>query len=242
MSNARGNRGDDKQAFLTQNPNLIEYDTNISVVDLGGIFNVAATDGLGQPLPVSLRGAVPGAGSTLAKEVDLTDGTLSVTAPVPSHPSLDPFITLSDRGFGVFSENDVPLENTYVLNNGEALGFEVNDSFCPSFITLNGGFMTNGITDLLIEYEVLNDEAGTITLEFDNAAPPLLHLGNGPLGPTPPEVVNIATGSENSTGFIEVDAPYGMPFGGWEFTVDGDVNVAVTGISYGTNFDGGILI
>lgn len=239
MSRARQRKQEDKTAFLTENPELIEYDTNLSVVADGPGFTVEARDGLGQPLFTSLGGTQPFVNSTLAKEVNLLDGTLSVAAPVPSNPNLDPFIALSDNGIGVFSENDGgPLTETTRLNDGEALEFDFFGPVLVAPAAINGGYMTYGITDLLIEYEVLNNGAGTVTLEFDNAPPPLVHIGGGAPGPTPPEVVQIASGSKNDTGYIEVDAPMGMAFDGWELTVDGNVHVAVTGISYGTNFDG----
>lgn len=233
MSRARTRKQEEKIDFLTQNPELIEYDTHLSVVPDGGGFTVEAKDGLGQPLPVFLTELGPGLVSTLVREVELVDGTLSVTAPVPSDPFLEPFISLNDDGFGVFSENDVPIKETGTLNDGEALGFEFFGPFAL-VSTLNGGPPAFGITDLLIEYEVLNNGAGTIELQLENAPSPVVYVGNGLPGPTPPEVVQVDSGSKNTTGHIEVDAAPGMAFGGWDLTVEGNVQIAVTGISYGT--------
>ena len=256
MSSARGSRRDEKVAFLTQNPDLIQYNTQISVieapVDGEDFFAPDIRDGLGQPIDgfspedffdinetIAEDGIV-----TIASGMRLREGFLTgidIEVELGGEDFLGGGLTgisLSDAGIGVISEDefdvfddltdgeDPDLSELRAIDSGEALVFGLeNLIFEQAAFDVEGPF-AGGVTDLLIEYKVLNDEAGSL----------IFAAGNLELEDTVEQVVNIAAGSQNSTGFFEINVEEGPGFEIWALgVIEGDVEISVTDIGYTAN-------
>lgn len=246
MSRGRQAKADAKKTFLTQNPELIEYDTQISVTEVAGAFVPDLRDGLGQQIqdnedaPFFLGGDVAIAGGlvTVPTELDLPDGVLFAvdTENPPSQAfggDASAALTLTKNGLGVVDadefENlgeDLQGDNPKVareargMDEGEIIVFGPDGLFGDSEDWDNPPFV---FTDLLIEFTVLNNKAGTLNLSMEEI------YSNSPVE----HRVEIDAGSKNTTGQIELDFDLEDDFSLWTFGVeDGGLEVIVTGISY----------
>lgn len=245
MSRARARKQEEKKEFLQENPQLIEYDTVIGVGNNpDGEFTVDARDGLGDPLFVDedVDAAIANEITVLDDFTVMGDGRFDGG----EDGGEDAAVTLGPDGIGVQGEDEyfnahapspVIPDDAFSIDEGETLEFdlETQQNFVGNGIqSLNGP--TLGFTDLLIEYKVLNDGAGDIELELEQGGGFVVYGPNLNSGPPAPINIQIGTGQSGTTGEIEVDAPMGMFFGGFDLTVEGDVEIVVTGISYGSDF------
>lgn len=263
MSRARGRKQQEAREFFTENPELIEYDTVISVgQDQNGFFELQAVDGLGNPLGVSHNdGPPPTEDITVAIDaVVFGRGFLDATSEPPFVQDNRPFdadLTFSENGIGILGEDDGQIPQVAfdgegdfdlppdadAINSGETLEFDV---FLPKGPPIRPAgledgiepplFEVPGITDLLIEYTVLNDGGGVVALEFEQN---FFREGDAPS--VDPEVMFINPDSEDDAGRFELDFEGMDGVSGWNLSVFGDVEIAVTGISYGTNFDADVF-
>lgn len=172
-------------------------------------------------------------------------------------------ISLSEEGIGVFSyeemyqkiligEDGEEVDNTdpIALNDDEFIGFDVFGEDFNEFI----GFQMlgeeedddddyepfdPGITGLNIQFEVLNDEAGSVDLFFANF--PFMVKHEFLEGFQVPQAngfsVDIAEGQKGTVDNIGFFLPDIGAVDVWDLSVDGDVNIAITGIDFSTNFE-----
>lgn len=256
MSRARARKQEEKVEFLQSNPGAIEQETKLTVEKIGGEFTVVVTG----EAELDSYSDIDFTNNkiTLLHDLDTTDSDFDVYSDAsPVHPPEggfgggEDFFSLSNKGFGVMGEDeflgedeggfDVPRA-AKAINDGETLNFElevfekkkakgegdeeVESSFLDYSEADDGGTATN------IKFEVLNNQSGTVTLEI---------YGEDEGGLIVVKTVEIGDGQKGVMEDIgHVMAP-NTTFDEWEFSVEGDVQVAITEIGYSTNYDSGAL-
>ena len=255
MSRARGRKQQETIEFFEENPELVEYDVQVGVTSVDGpkgeIFLPDVRDGLGFPIndPEGEDFFGPAERMFAPDEVTLALGVLPPDAllfapggeggPLPGlFPMLveNNSLTLTEEGIGILGEDErdalddalgedeaLPTD-AKAINEGEVLFFGYGD-LLPIFEQEPVEPGPPGmLTDVLIEFTVLNDAGGTVGFQAGSI-----------FGPEEPfeEEFQIAPNSEDSTGQFEVDFLPDDFVNLWALSVtEGDVAIAVTGISY----------
>lgn len=238
MSRARGRKQQETQAFFAENPEAFDHDTQLSVTNTNGRFEVLAEGEKGDLRenegPVFSNPLI-----TLLYDLDTSEADFDFYAPNEEGEDFEGFLTLTEQGFGIIGEDepvikedddDEPeLRNTAEdIREGEKLEVDFPPYYFPYggkqlFEEENGPF---GGTAVNIDFMVLNNQAGTVELTINNEGPDQLITF---------DVGEDSKGLQDNIGFV---MPDGQVFDGFDVTVSGDVRVSLTGIDFSSNFDG----
>lgn len=251
MSRARSRKQDDKVAFLQANPEAVEQETVVTVEKIGGEFEAIVT-GRAERIDyddiefannkITLLDDL----STEDADFDVWSNNGSVHPPGGSIGGGEDFISLSKDGIGIMGEDeflgednggyDVPRE-ARAIDDGETLNFDIgfvkkakkkgegDDDEEADFLDYSeappGGIATN------IEFKVLNNKSGTVELV----------LYGEDEGTVAVKTVEIGAGQKGTMDMIGHVMDPNTTFTEWDFSVEGDVQVAITEIGYSTNFN-----
>ena len=177
----------------------------------------------GEDVPFFVEDFYPMPVISFAEEIETPIGDLEAET-----DDDDADISMSEYGFGAYSEEDEESDmGAFALNGDEILEFDVENYY---YEYLEPGMEMGGVS-FEIDYMVLGGSGQVGVALFD-------YHGDKEDGP-----VEAMSGSlsEGDTGSLEVDALNGMLFEEAIIYVDGSIEVAITGISVVTNFDGGMF-
>lgn len=257
MSRARTRKQEEKVTFLQTNPEAVEQETVVTVEKSGGIFEAMVT---GRAERVDYDDIEFATGKiTLLSDLDTEDADFDARSDGnPVHPpggsfgGGEDFISLSKDGIGIMGEDeflgednggyDVPRE-ARAIDDGETLNFDVetfikkakkkgedDDDEEADFLDYSeappGGIATN------IEFKVLNNKAGTVELVLYGEDESTIAV----------KTVEIGAGQKGTMDMIGHVMTPNTTFSEWDFSVEGDVQVAITEIGYSTNYNPGDVI
>ena len=247
MSRARARKQQDTREFFAENPEAFDHDTQLSVVNNGGRFEVQAEGSKGAIRDYDDEELVDPL-ITLLSDLDTFEVDFNAHAdPDPENPpfNLDPaFLSLTEQGFGILGEtenvfkdeDEDELRNTAEdIRVGESL--EVNFRNFP-FLEVQEiedgpeGSVFGG-TAVNIDFMVLNNQPGTVQLFVNSGTP------GGQDELITFDVGADSKGLQENVGFV---MPDGEVFAGFDFEVTGDVRVSLTGIDFSSNYDGFIPV
>lgn len=244
MSRARDRKVQEKQDFLNENPEAVEHDTQLSVSP-DSFFDIEVTGSKG--MLVGYEGDVQTREPmiTLLSDLDTKEIDFDFL-----DGGEDAFLTLTEDGMGILGEDENAYKNNGDLKKdardireGEVLDTDLrgeprhegNLEFRE--LVEEGGEDEFGVTGVNIEFTVLNNKSGTVELLLQPNEGPERNLRDieGPGQLITFDVDQGSKGLTDNIGFVALD---GDVLGGFQFTVSGDVQVALTGIDFSTNYDG----
>ena len=220
MSRARGNRQDEKNAFLQANPEIFEHDTELSVGKSGGIFEVQAEGEKGLLRDYEEKIIDTDPEITLLRDLDTFEVDFDF---FDNDGEDDALMTLTEEGFGLIGEDDDSFDGNGDLTQ-DAMDIREGEVLDGDVRFEDNLEDDEGLIGVNIEFKVLNDDAGTVELNIEDDGPDQLIT------------FDVSQDSAGTMGNIAFVAPSGDPFTDFQFTVSGDVQVSVIGIGFSTNF------
>ena len=231
MSRRREAREQEKQDFLEQNPDLIDYTTRIEPVNSGGLFNVDISHNGGPELPGSPFATSLNAGDGLA--VGLLDGPDFFLFAQDSGPLIldsTSQVTINAKGIGVEDTNNPAADGFGIIEDGEILGIymDENNFFFPGSAPSPTEVDEFGATSLGVDF--IGRGSGTVQLQF-------LDEDTGEL--VIEEMAFGSRGRRGSEGRFEAEPESDHIFEAVGITTTGSLEISVVGIDLGTNFESG---
>lgn len=245
MSRARTRKQEEKRQFLEDYPEAVEHDTQLSVAQnpFSGLFDVQAEGSKGMLVnyedDVDMRlPEITLLGDLDTEEIDFDFLTGEDEAR----------LTLTEDGMGIlgedeniFRKSDGALKrDARDIREGEVLDTDLRGlPFDGRRVEVHEGGEDEmfGVTGVNIEFTVLNNKSGTVELILPPSEMEEMNL-RGLEGPGRLITFDVDQGSKGLADNIGAVALDGEVFGGFQFTVSGDVQVALTGIDFSTNYDG----
>lgn len=247
MSRARERKQQETQQFLQENPEAIEHDTQLSVAQNPGtgFFEVQVGGSKGVLFDARDEG-----GDSDLEEDETIDPLITTLSDLDTNEidfdfmdgGEDGFLTLTEYGMGIAGEDDNLFrksdgelkKDAKDIREGEVL--EVDAVRFPREehelnIQVEGGEDDEfGMTGANIEFTVLNNKSGSVELLLEQDGPDQLIT------------FDIAQGNKglmDNIGFVAFDDEV---FGGFELSVSGEVQIALTGIDFSTNYEGDTIL
>lgn len=257
MSRARARKQEEKQEFFESNPEAVEHDTQISV-EKDGIHLLVASDGEG-PLPLFNDVEESTGKVTYLDDAETEEGRFFAFESEGGDGGEDAYISLSKDGIGVLGEdeqafnennNNAPRESR-AMDEGEGIVFITDGGFGghEGCFQVQGGEDEFGLSGVNIEFEVLNNKGGLITLVmFDTGKVKPNPEQQQEIGPPEQSFIQteieIAAGEKGRVEDIGFFLPEGELYDGFQVFVDGQVQVALVGVDYSTEGEpgGGVVI
>lgn len=228
MSRGRQAKSEAKTAFLDAHPESIDHDTILSVSE-SPFFEVIAEGEKG-----NLRGYNDE--EFVHPLITTLDDLDTFEADFDFHTGGEDYgghLTLTEDGFGILGEDENPIRNNGELKRdargieeGEVLDFDIRNT-PESHLECDEEEEEFGGTAVNIDFTVLNNKSGTVELRlFQDDGPSILRE------------FDVAQGSKGNVHNIGYVMPEGDVYDEWQFSIDGNVEVAISQIGFSTNYEG----
>ena len=242
MGTRRGaQRQAESDAFEAANPFLTRVETTFEVVRIEDEWSehcdpdtvpAPLVEQDGQEVMFDVDDFDPGSEISFAEDIETPIGELETDGEEYSE------LSMSDYGFGVASDGDDEEMDEFTLNDDETLEFDIYALMRREFVEEGEGTDQGGVS-FEVEYMVLggNGQIGLALFDY-NYEKEMLAIEEEGAGD-----VEVMSGflSTGDSGSFKATAMDGTLFEEAIVYVDGSLQVAITGISVVTNFEGDFI-